>query len=135
MIFLTGDTHGDINLQKLIAFANQRPDLTKDDYLIICGDWGVLWDNEPSEWEKNLLRQYDGFPWTTLFIDGNHENFQRLNALPVEEWHGGKIHRVTDSVLHLMRGQVFTLAGQTVFSFGGAESPDKVNRTRCRRST
>lgn len=94
MIFLTGDTHSDIDLQKLIAFASQRPDLTKDDCLIICGDWGVLWDNEPSEWERDLLRQYDGFPWTTLFIDGNHENFQRLNALPVEEWHGGKVHRV-----------------------------------------
>lgn len=129
MIFLTGDTHGNIDLQKLINFANQRPDLTKDDYLIICGDWGVLWDNESSTWEKDLLRQYDAFPWTTLFIDGNHENFQRLNALPVEEWHGGKIHRVTDSVLHLMRGQVFTFAGREFFVFGGAESPDKVNRT------
>lgn len=29
-------------------------------------------------------------PFTTLFVDGNHENFDLLNAYPVENWHGGK---------------------------------------------
>ena len=31
--------------------------------------------------------------FTTLFVDGNHENFDRLYEYPVEEWHGGKVHK------------------------------------------
>ena len=29
-----------------------------------------------------------------VFVDGNHENFTMLNALPQKERHGGKVHEV-----------------------------------------
>ena len=38
------------------------------------------------------LNWLDKEPFTTLFVDGNHENIARLNALPVHQWHGGKVH-------------------------------------------
>ena len=38
-IFITGDTHGDFSRLLPAAFHEQR-DLTKEDYLIICGDFG-----------------------------------------------------------------------------------------------
>ena len=63
--------------------------------------------------------------FTTLFIDGNHEDFNTLNKLPVEEWNGGKVHKVTNSIIHLMRGQVFELDGLKFFTMGGAYSIDK----------
>jgi len=63
-------------------------------------------------------------PFTTLFVDGNHENFDRLDALPVREWHGGKVHEVHPHILHLMRGQVFEIEGYTFFTMGGAASHD-----------
>lgn len=69
-------------------------------------------------------------PWTTLFVDGNHENFDMLEAMPVEEWNGGKIHRVRPSVIHLMRGQVFTIRGKKIFTMGGATSIDRAQRTQ-----
>ena len=47
-----------------------------------------------------------------------------LNALPIAEWNGGKIHRVRDHILHLMRGQVFRLDDMTFFTMGGATSHD-----------
>lgn len=37
-IFMTGDTHGDFGRLHPVAFREQG-DLTKDDYLIICGDY------------------------------------------------------------------------------------------------
>lgn len=37
-IFITGDTHGDFSRLQPAAFHGQR-DLTKEDYLIICGDY------------------------------------------------------------------------------------------------
>ncbi|MDM8195794.1 hypothetical protein QUV98_05625 [Massilimicrobiota timonensis] len=43
-IFITGDTHGSYDIQKL-ARKNfpEGKTLTKDDYMIICGDFGCVW--------------------------------------------------------------------------------------------
>lgn len=63
-------------------------------------------------------------PFSTLWVDGNHENYDLLNKMEVKEWNGGKVHFIRPSVIHLMRGQVFTIAGKTFFTFGGARSHD-----------
>ena len=63
-------------------------------------------------------------PFTTLFVDGNHENFDLLNTLPEKEWNGGRVHVVREHVLHLMRGQVFDFGGLAWFTMGGAASHD-----------
>ena len=129
MIYVTGDTHGENDIAKLNARNFDGKGLTKKDYVIILGDFGFIWKNEPDKTEEYWLKWFNEKPWTTLFLDGNHENFARLNAYPVEQWKGGKIHRITDSVIHLMRGQVFTLEDKTFFTFGGAKSIDAVYRT------
>lgn len=122
MIFVTGDTHtGWMSRLCSDAFPEGRH-LTKDDLVIILGDFGI-WDN--SKREKNDLDWLENKPWTTLFVDGNHENFDILDGLPVSEWNGGKVHAVRPSVLHLMRGQVFRIPnGLTIWAFGGASSHD-----------
>ena len=99
--------------------------MTKDDYVIVCGDFGGVWNQvgENKE-EKHLMDWLEGKPFTTLFVDGNHENFDRLYACPVEEWHGGKVHKIRPTVIHMMRGQVFAIDGKSVFTFGGASSHD-----------
>lgn len=125
MIYVTGDIHGGFDIHKLsskeLRSAGMR--IKKDDYVIVCGDFGLVWDNKPEEryWRKWL----DEKPWTTLFVDGNHENFELLNTYPVEEWHGGRIHRISEKIVHLMRGNVFSLEGASFFTFGGAASHDK----------
>lgn len=123
-IFVTGDTHGLWDVEK---FEPENfpiyEDLTKEDYMIVLGDMGVCWDgcNE----DKLVREKYKEYPWTTLFIDGNHENFDLLEKYPVEEWHGGQVHKISDSIIHLMRGQVFELNGKKYFTFGGARSIDR----------
>jgi len=99
--------------------------MTKDDYVIILGDFGLIWDykGESSE-ERNWLDWLEDKPFTTLFIDGNHENFDRLYEMPVEMWNGGKVQKIRPSVMHLMRGQVFNIDGLKIFTFGGASSHD-----------
>lgn len=47
-IFMTGDTHGDFSRLRPAAFREQGG-LTKDDYLIICGDFGGVWDGSEIE--------------------------------------------------------------------------------------
>ena len=70
--------------------------------------------------------------FTTLFVDGNHENHPLLSAYPVEGWRGGKVHSIQPSVLHLMRGQVFDIDGTSIFTMGGASSHDKEFRVEGR---
>lgn len=123
MILLTGDTHGDVDIKKLQS--SKLEHLTKDDYVIICGDCGVLFLEEEKE---ESIKLYSSLPFTVLFVDGNHENFDLLNAYPIEQWHGGKVHKITDHVIHLMRGQVFEIENKTFFTFGGGYSIDKAIR-------
>lgn len=63
-------------------------------------------------------------PFTTLWVDGNHENYDRLAKYPVEVWNGGKVHHIRPSILHLMRGQLYEIQGYTFFAMGGAQSHD-----------
>ena len=63
-------------------------------------------------------------PFTVLFVDGNHENFDALNEHPLEQWHGGRVNKIRPHVIHLMRGQAFELQGCTFFTMGGAQSHD-----------
>ena len=128
MIYLTGDTHGEFSRLSFKNFPEFR-NLTKNDYVIVLGDFGLIfnhssWDNEEKYWLEFLNNR----PFTTLFIDGNHECFPRLNEFPIEEWNGGKIHKISNSVFHLMRGQVFNIDGVTFFTMGGAKSQDKAYR-------
>ena len=128
MVILTGDVHGSFGVDKLTKRFFPMKNLTKDDYVIVLGDFGFIWDVVPSRAEKYWLDFFESRPWTTLFIDGNHENFDRLKEYPVSLWHGGKVQKIGDSCIHLMRGQVFSLEGMTFFTFGGAESYDKGRR-------
>lgn len=124
MIYITGDCHKNFERFDIDIFPEQK-EMTKEDFVIICGDFGGIWDKDISgEVETKLLDDMDSKPFTTLFVDGNHENFDRLYSYPVEEWNGGNVHRIRPSVLHLMRGQVFTIAGKKIFTFGGAKSHD-----------
>lgn len=102
--------------------------LTKDDYVIIAGDFGLIWDNTQSNSEKYWLDWLNDKPFTTLFVDGNHENHNRLDLMPIEEWKGGNVHHINKSVIHLMRGQIFQLGEKKVFTFGGATSIDRLHR-------
>ena len=123
-IFITGDTHREIDVSKLGIFNfPEQKSLTKDDYLIIAGDFGGVWYEDARD--EFVIMSYENRNFTTLFIDGNHENHDALDTYPVEEWHGGKIHRLSDSVIHLMRGQIYEIDGKTFFMMGGAQSTDK----------
>ncbi len=127
-ILVCGDTHGLHDAGKLEYFFNQQEhDYTKDDYLIICGDVAVCgFDAKRSEATRQFLMD---LPVTVLFVDGNHEHHAHLNEYPVEIWNGGKVHMITEDIIHLMRGQIYEIDGRKIFTFGGAYSIDKAYRT------
>jgi len=127
-IYVTGDIHSEPDRFNTENFPEQK-EMTRDDYVIICGDFGLVWsEDRESKRETWWLDWLENKTYTTLFVDGNHENFTRLNSLPIEEWHGGRVHKIREHVIHLMRGEMFDLDGKMIFTFGGARSHDRENR-------
>ena len=124
MIYITGDCHRNFERFNRSIFPEQQ-EMTKEDYVIVCGDFGGVWNKGKEDKEETMLLDWlDCKSFTTLFVDGNHENFDRLYDYPVENWHGGKVHKIRPSVIHLMRGQVFDIDDRSIFTFGGASSHD-----------
>ena len=112
-----------------IYFLSRRKYIrTKDDFVIICGDFG-FWDEsgEQKYWRKWLSHK----PFTTLWVDGNHENYDLLKTYPVEQWKGGNVQFIAPDIIHLMRGQIFEIEGLRFFTFGGATTCPG-GRRRCR---
>lgn len=131
MIYVCGDTHHDIDFRKLTTTNwPESASLTKDDYLIVLGDFALIWYGQKNDKERNLENWYNEKPWTTLFVDGNHENFDRLfsNEFPEKEMFGDTVKQISDSIFYLQRGHIYTIEGKTFFTFGGGNSVDKQHR-------
>ncbi len=128
-IYITGDIHGNPIRFSTESFYEQKEFKNQEEnFVIILGDFGLVWNkDEESKQEKYWLDWLEKKPFTTLFIDGNHENFDRLNSYPIKELYSGKVHEIRPHVLHLMRGEVFTIEDKKFFAFGGASSHDIQN--------
>ena len=120
-IWATGDCHGNFRRFQKEYFPEQK-DRTREDYVIILGDFGGIWSDSPHE--REALDWLESLPFTTLWVDGNHENYDLLVEYPIREWQGGKVQFIRPHVIHLLRGQVFHLGGYSFFTMGGASSHD-----------
>ncbi len=133
MIYITGDTHGELSHFLQLAKAGE-PKWTAADTLIVCGDFGFIWANPEDEegyaYDQARLDELAQKPYKILFVDGNHENFDVLYAYPLEDGFGGTVRRIRDNIFHLQRGQVYTIGGYTFFTFGGGYSMDRYLRRK-----
>ena len=98
MIYITSDIHIPIDVKKIGSKAfSARLSVTEEDTLIICGDFGGVWsgDNTEKYWLDWLAKK----PFTTVFIDGNHENHRSLaEEFPEVDFCGGRAHRIRKNV-------------------------------------
>lgn len=133
--YVAGDLHGSLDIFKLSRkYWPEQRHLTSDDALIQLGDFGLLWE-APDSLSKEAQFHLDVLgnkEYTVAFVDGNHENFDVLNSLPIVELWGGRAHRVqtnTGPVYHLIRGEIYIRNGKKFLALGGADSQDKLYRT------
>lgn len=119
MVYVTGDMHGD--LERL--YDREFRKLKKGDVLIVCGDFGYIF--ESSKLEKQVINFFAKRKFVTAFVEGTHDNLDKINRCRTTMWKGGLVHRIKGNLLHLMRGQIFEIEGNTFFTFGGGESIDK----------
>ena len=122
MIFITGDTHGDLTRFNRFRSIIKR----RRNYCIVCGDFGFIWDG--SEKEKKALSQLRKLDCTILFVEGTHDNLDLISAFPSVDFMGGHALRVAENIYKLQRGEIYTIDGRKIFAFGGRETPDADER-------
>jgi hypothetical protein len=121
-LFVTGDTHGGLDMSKLSTRKFNCAGLTKDDILVIMGDVGLVWADSATErfWQKWLNDK----PWTTFCVLGNHENYDRIEELPTAVFGGQECWKVNDSVYYAKTGLIYELCGKKCLVVNGADSTD-----------
>ncbi|MGN0552118.1 MAG: metallophosphoesterase [Oscillospiraceae bacterium] len=118
MICITGDMHGDLS-----RFNDKRiKALKKNDFLIVCGDFGFIWDG--SKHEQKILKKIGKKRFYTLFVDGCHENFDLLGKYPERDLCGGIVHQISGNLMHIKRGSVLSIQGYKFFGFGGGQTKE-----------
>ena len=143
MVYVTGDTHGDLGYflsqeeREMLAERNRKhvffspesacrdPGWGKNDKVIVTGDFGfVMYGEEKNPLEGEKLDILAAKPYEILFVDGNHEGFPSLLQYPQEERYGGPVRKLRENIFWLRRGFVYTIEGKTFFTMGGAATPD-----------
>ena len=118
MICFTGDMHGELE-----RFNDKRiRSLKKGDFLIVCGDFGFVWDG--SKREEAILKSIGKKRFYTLFIEGCHENYDLLAKYPEEDFCGGRVNVISGNLMHIKRGSILDLQGMRFFAFGGGQTKD-----------
>lgn len=130
-LFITGDTHIPYDIRKLSKkkWSDSR-ELTKDDFLIITGDFGLIWDIIETREEKYWKKWLDDRNFTTLFVDGNHENHPRLERMEKSAFLGGTVGIISDSIFHLRRGEIYNINNKKILTIGGSHSHDIEHRIK-----
>lgn len=118
MIYITGDTHGDIE----IFSERHLGHLKKGDTLIITGDFGFIWDN--SKEEKKRLSKLGKKKFDILFVEGAHENFDLLKEYEEVKYHEGTARKIADNIYCLNRGELYEIENKTIFALGGGLPPE-----------
>jgi len=118
---VTGDTHGEQLLWDM--YISQI--LKNEDTIIITGDFGAgFFDGR--YWPESMFFDYVAEQaYTVLFVDGNHEHFDKLKRYEISEWHGGKVQFIRPNIIHLMRGEIYEIESKKMFVMGGGFSLDK----------
>ncbi len=124
MVYVTGDIHADI--ERLKSRAVKR--LKRNDTLIVCGDFGFVWDG--SKTEQKLLKWLGKRRYHLLFVEGTHDNLDLLAQYPEVDYCGGRARQISGRCHQLLRGEVYTIEENRVFAFGGGESADMDTRVQ-----
>jgi predicted phosphohydrolase len=119
MIYVTGDIHADLRKREKLFRS-----YTADDILIVLGDFSYSWDSyTEQEWDAYK------FPFTTLAVLGNHENYSSIyDSYPKVKVFGGAAYKFNQNTFYLVNGEVYEIGGYRWLCFGGALSPDWKDR-------
>lgn len=119
MIFFTGDIHGDKSRFSDIKKAKAK----KGDTVIVCGDFGFIWDN--SKAEQKMLKNIGKKKYNTLFVDGGNDNHELINEYPLIDFCGARARKISGNLYALNRGDIYEIEGKKIFAMGGGDTEER----------
>lgn len=121
MFLVTGDCHS--KFDKIFHLAEENM-LAKDDTILVLGDMGLFWRRDGKDAYENI-QKLEKVGCNIWFIDGNHENFDKLTALPPAADVG---RYVSEHIRWIPRGEEFYINSKRCLALGGADSIDRGRR-------
>lgn len=112
MIYLIGGFNTQRAYDQLL-FLNDF-NLTKDDFVIVLGNLGYQYTDIQDACAKA--------PYTILSLEGLFDNTNELYSMNMIDFYGGKAHKLSDNVYHLVRGSVFSFDDKKIFVMGGDQT-------------
>lgn len=133
MIYVTGDLHREVDIDKLYKIAKLD---TVPNIVLIADDFGGgQYSAGPLKMAYNLNSTTGVFKVPVIYslkiitCPSNHENYDTISMLPKTKAYGGRTVKLYDNIELLDRGYFFTIEDKKIFSQGGAMSSDKQFRT------
>lgn len=125
MIYITGGIDGSRKIAKLNRknFKEQKK-MNLNDYLIICGDFKLVYNN--SEEEKRLLNLLANKHFKMLLVEGANENFDLLDSCDEILFNDVPAQRITNNIIRLKRGYIYNIEGYKILTIGGGVAKSQV---------
>jgi hypothetical protein len=123
-VAVAGDWHGNLR------WAERMIQAAADDgasAVVHLGDFGY-WTDDPStrKYLSRLEKLLTATGIQLLWVDGNHENHDRLDRQPINPVTG--LRTISEHIHHLPRGFRWTWHGKVWMGLGGAHSVDRAAR-------
>jgi len=129
MILATADLHGQHDFRKLDNHRIVSDFGRLPEFVFVAGDFGVPWSNNPEDRQDLYMKKwYEEKPYDLIVIPGNHSNYNRIEMMPREMYHGGWARRYGKNIVFIEKNQILEVEGKTFYCFGGADSTDKEGR-------
>ena len=118
MIYITGDTHGDMN--RIVRFC-ERMETSQEDIMIILGDVGLNYYGDSRD--RRNKEKVANLPITLFCIHGNHERRPTtIVEYKLQEWNGGKVwvEEAYPNILFAKDGEIYDIAGMKIVIINGS---------------
>ncbi len=120
MIHFISDLHGGKDMGQFEEYINTA---TAEDLLIILGD--IELNFQDTDENRRFTEYFLSINKPIAIVDGNHENHPYMRSFPEDTMYGAPVYRLSDSIVYLKRGNVYTIEGKTFFVMGGCKSSAK----------
>lgn len=120
MVYLVSDLHGGKDMASFVEYTRTAK---PDDLLIVLGDTELQFID--TEENRRFTEYFLSLKLQIAIVDGNHENHAFLRSFPEEEAFGAPVHRLSESIVYLKRGYIYTIEGMRFFVMGGCKSSPK----------
>jgi len=133
MLYFHGDIHGNAIANFSYRRNPEMRELTENDYLIVLGDCGIPWNYLTEKRDLHELHWLNERPYKTIFITGNHDNYDLIEQMPQINFCNGIARRAVfkdktfENIVYIDKPTVLDIQEQHILIIPGADSHDIQN--------